>query len=293
MPVTCPFSSVDYLRGLSNIGEVDKHPDLPYAVLRRKINGDSNFDGVGPWPYRWITKEADIGIFTEGFRHLVSLSVVTQPGWKPSSSLAAKADIRKLKEHFVFDPKKPTPELSKRARKRLRDAGKCGYFETVNELCKKLEIVDYYEQLKIRRNLTDSFFDMPRSHFESISKLPGSVFFRVSDSIGVGAMACAVVIDDFLQVLHIVPTENGLTWNASYLMMYGLQRYVREKGLLLLTGGMPDNGSKGLIVFKSRWANTFLPVYMLCIVNSQDTVNILVANNNFHSNYFPPYRYAK
>jgi hypothetical protein len=292
-PPFCPFSSKDYLLGLSNLGSVDQHTDLPYAVLSHKIPDTNLFDGIGPWPYRWIFDDSDIDVFTQGFRHLVSLRVMMQPGWKPSPAIALKSDIRKLKEHFVFDPEKPAPVLSNRARKRLLAAEDRGIFEVVVSRDEQLKIIVFYEQLKVRRQLTGSFFDMPENHFEAIARLPGAVFFRVSDCHDTGAVACGLVINNFLQILHFVPTEYGLSWNASYLMMYGLQQYVHQKGLLLLTGGMPDSGAKGLSVFKNRWANAFLPVYMLCIINQENTYNRLVDKYGLHTNYFPSYRDAK
>lgn len=290
MPVLCPFSTVDYLHGLSNIGIVDQHPVLPVAVLRRQIPGTCNFDGVGPWPYRWISNESDIKIFTEGFRHLVSLCVVTHPGWKPSIALAGKVSIRPLKDHFVFDPEKPAPTLSRRAIKRLKSAANRGIFEVVTLRNEQLKIVGLYEQLKFRRNLTGGYFDMSMNHFDSIARLPGAVFFRVSDHYDVGAMACGVIINNFLQILHIVPTVYGLRWNASYLMMHGLQDYVQQYGMILLTGGMPASGTVGLSIFKNRWANAFLPVNMLCIVNDRETAAKLVFEYGYHPNYFPNYR---
>jgi hypothetical protein len=289
----CPFSSMDYLLGLSNLGNVDQHPDLPDAVISRRISGTHLFDGIGPWPYRWISDDSEIDFFKNGFRHLVSVSVITHPGWIPSPAIAKTSDIRKLKDHFVFDPDKPTPDLSRRARKRLAAADKRGNFEVITSMVDQLKIIAHYEQLKGHRNLTGGFFDMQESHFEAITRLPGAVFFRVSDGHDTGAMACGVVINNFLQILHLVPTQYGLSWNASYLMMYGLQQFAREKGLLLLTGGMPDNGAKGLLIFKKRWANAFLPVFMLCIINQEKIYQQLVSKLGFHQNYFPSYRNAK
>lgn len=292
MPVSCPFSSIDYLRGLSNIGVVDQHSELPFAVLKRKIQDTCLMDGIGPWPYRWISNESDVEVFREGFPHLVTLTVVTHPGWEPSTSLARKLNIQRLKDHYVFDPGKNTPILSRRGINRLKEAEHRGNFEVISSCDEKLIIADLYEQLKLRRNLIGGFFDMPMHHFASIARLPGSVFFRVRDSYELGAMACGVIINHFLQILHIVPTAYGLTWNASYLMMYGLQEYVRQHNLILLTGGMPASGSSGLHIFKNRWANDFLSVNMLCIVNDQTTTDKLAANYGSHSNYFPNYRYA-
>ncbi len=290
-PMDCPFSSTDYLSGLSNIGNVDQHPEWPLAVLRRGIPCTDHVDGVGPWPYRWITDDHDIDMLLEGFRHLVTLSVVTHPGWMPSQAITAKTEIRLLKQHYMFDPAKPTPALSRRAHRRVMDADKRGRFEVVASDPERLQIIHLYQQLKLRRGFTGGLFDMPPRHFEAISRLPNAVFFQVRDNDSIGAMACGLIINDFLQVLHLVTTEHGLTWNASYLMMHGLQDYVRRHGLRLLTGGMPMSGTKGLATFKSRWANAFLPVHLLCIVNDAATANQLAAGRASSSDYFPRYRH--
>lgn len=288
----CPFSSVDYLDGLSNIGAVDQHPELPLAVLRRGIPCTGHVDGVGPWPYRWITDDHDVEMLLEGFRHFVTLSVVAHPGWVPSPSIAVRTEIRLLKQHYTFDPAKPTPALSRRAHRRVMDADRRGCFEVVTSCPEQLQISQLYQELKLRRGLTGGFFDMPPRHFEAITRLPNSVFFRVRDDEDIGAMACGLVIDDLLQVLHLVTTGHGLTWNASYLMMHSLQQYARRHGLRLLTGGMPMSGSNGLAAFKERWANAFLPVHLLCIVNDPITANRLAAGRPSSRDYFPPYRDA-
>lgn len=286
----CPFSSADYLDGLSNIGVTDSHPEWPIAVLRRGISGTDFEDGVGPWPYRWITGDCDVDMLLEGFRHLVTLSVVTHPGWLPSPAIAARTEIRLLKQHYMFDPAKPTPTLSRRAHRRVIDADRRGRFEEVLNSHDRLKIIQLYQALKIRRGFTGGFFDMPSRHFEALSRLPNAAFFQVQDSQAIGAMACGLIIDDLLQVLHLVTTEHGLTWNASYLLMHGLQEYVRCRGLRLLTGGMPMSGSSGLAAFKARWANAFLPVHLLCIVNDHSTMRQLASERPSSSNYFPPYR---
>lgn len=286
----CPFSDPDYLAGLSNIGTVDTHAEQQVSVLKRKIPGTDFFDGVGPWPYRWITDESVLETLTTGFRHLLTLSVVTHPGWVPPYTKTTKTEIRLLKQHYMFDPAKPYRPLSRRSQRRVVDADKRGHFSVLSSLPEKLKIIPLYQVLKDRRGFSGGLFDMPSSHFEAIARLPNAAFFQVRDDEGIGAMACGVIIDDLLQILHLVTTEHGLKWNASYLMMHGLQEYVRDHRLRLLTGGMPMAGSNGLAAFKTKWANTFLPVHLLCIVNDPATTNRLAESSPPQNGYFPPYR---
>ncbi len=100
----CPFNTEFYARGLSNIGEVEMDPTFRIPVLRRPIAGTTLSDGVGPWPYLWIENDSDIEKLYVSFRHLVTLSVVTQPGYIPK---AQGGDAKLLKQHYVYDPSLP------------------------------------------------------------------------------------------------------------------------------------------------------------------------------------------
>ena len=283
----CPFSEPDYLQGLSHLGAVTPHRSGAAAVLSRAIPETPCLDGIGPWPYRWISDSAELELFREGFRDLLTLTVVTQPGWLPPPE---SGDTRFLKHHYVYDPARPVPQLSPRARKRLQAAERIGQFEEIIVPAERELMYGFYQELLQRRHLDQGHFDMPREHFDAIGRLPGGRFFRVSNAQGIGAMACAIVIADRLQVLHFVPTLSGLTWNASYLLMHGLQDYAKRHGLLLLTGGMPDKGSAGLHTFKSRWSNSSLPVHMICIVNDQQRYAELLRNRICRTSFFPAYR---
>lgn len=128
---SCPFSHLDYLAGLANIGAVETHPERRIALLRRRIPGTDLCDGVGPWPYRRIARDDDIDVLLSGFPHLVTLSVVTHPGWVPPRAGAARAEVRLLKQHYMYDPDKPPPPLSQRSRRRILDAERRGRFAVV------------------------------------------------------------------------------------------------------------------------------------------------------------------
>ena len=170
----CPFNSLHYLNGLANIGyaEVDKNGRT--VVLRRPIEGTTFFDGIGPWPYLWVNGPRDIDDLCESFRHLVTLTIVTQPGYIPKVS---KGDVRFLKQHFVYDPSVPLHSLSKRSLSRLLKSEKIGTFEKVVDMEERMVIADLYKTLIKRRNLSGGFFDMPNSHFKAIAELESAVFF--------------------------------------------------------------------------------------------------------------------
>jgi len=283
---SCPFNSLQYAAGLGHLGTAEMDAGK-VRVFRRPVPETDLHDGVGAWPYVWIDDQADIATLYEGYRHLVTLAVVTQPGFVPRGR---GDDATILKQHFVYDPALPAPPLSRRARGRLAACEKIAAFEVVAGPTGWREFADLYEGLKVRRALKGAFFEKGARHFQAVAECEGSIFFRVAGSRGLGAMACGVVFADMLQVLHMGSTESGLRWDASYLLMHGLQQFARANRLRLFTGGMPDAGSEGLRVFKSRWANAFEPVYLMKIVNDPIRYRELCAARPAASNYFPAYR---
>ncbi len=284
--VRCPFNTAAYVSGLANPDTVRVHPAGRFPILVRPIGGTDHRDGIGPWPYLWIEDDSDVAALCEDFGDLVTLTVVTQPGYVPDG----RGDPILLKQHYVYDPRLPLPALSARARARLRMSERIGSFSVVTDTAGRMAMVELYESLKRRRNLTGMFLDMGARHFESIARLESSIFFRAVSDTGIGAMACGVLFGDLLQILHIVPSETGLTWNASYLLMRGIQEFAGEKGVRMMTGGMPAGGTEGLRLFKARWANAFEPVYLLRIVNDPVAYAALCAAAPSGDVYFPAYR---
>ena len=212
----CPFNSELYVSGLTNIGEQERHKSGRFAILRRPITNSPFYDGMGTWPYHWVDGPNDIKALCEDFRHFVTVTVVTQPGYVPNG-IDANAIL--LKQHFIFNPMLPPPLLSPRACVRLRRCMEISDFNIVTDDSRHLRMASLYERLKIRRGLSGSYVDFPLKHFKSISELSNGVFFEVSSSSGVGAMACGVLFGGMLQILHTACSDEGLFWNASYHLM--------------------------------------------------------------------------
>jgi len=287
MTTSCPFNTEIYTSGLDNIGIPERSASGGFSILRREIKDLGLSDGAGPWPYLWVKDRREIDALYDDFRHLVTLTVVTQPGNVPQ---VRAGDAALLKHHYVYDPCLPPAPLSRRACSRLHRCEERASFEIVTNFGRRMLMAQLYHRLKMRRGLAGRYVDFPLRHFEIIAGLENGVFFEVSDSAGVGAMACGVVFGDMLQILHMASSDEGLRWNASYLLMVGLQRYARERRLRLLTGGMPDSGAPGLRQFKARWANACEPVCLLRIVNDREQYAALSAMRRCDSSFFPAYR---
>lgn len=286
----CPFNSVKYLAGLSNIGQPVRSACGHWALLKRDIHGTGLYDGVGPWPYLWVESGQELESIREAFSDLVTLTIVTQPGFVPELPDGVAS---LLKTHFVYDPSLPLPPLSKRAQKRLIHCEARARLEVVTDFHERIEFISIYRRLISRRQIVGCYVDFPDEHFTHMASLRNSVFFRVSDVESVGAVACGVVFNGMLQVLHMASSDEGLRWNASYLLMRGMQDYVRDHRLRLLIGGIPDSGSPSLETFKRRWVNWHEPVYILKIINDETRYRQLCTEYAESTTLFPAYRSAR
>jgi hypothetical protein len=287
-PDVCPFNTAFYASGLQNIGTlgVSGHGQLP--VLWRPIPGTRHFDGMGSWPYVWIEGQDDLASLRQDFPDLVTITAVTQPGYVPDSR---QVDAVLLKQHYVYDPALPPRPLSARAAGRLRRCAGVADFEVAVDAGRAERMSALYDGLKQRRCLGGLHVDFSLPHFQVIAELESGRYFQVRHGNGtIGAMACAVLFGDMLQILHTASSPDGLRWDASYLLMDGIQRYARRTGTRMFTGGMPMGGSDGLRTFKQRWANSFEPVYMIKLINNHSLYADLCRSTNGDHGFFPAYR---
>jgi hypothetical protein len=260
----CPFNSHAYLSCLTHLGEVDTRPSAPSAVLRRPIPGSPRFDGLGPWPYMWLERPQQIAELSEAHSDRVTLTAVTQPGFRPTG---AATDAIYFKDHYLYDPSLGFPILSKRTREHQRRAEQVYTFDIPADPHERLAIVAVFEELKRRRGLAGGFFDFPRAHFERVAHLESAVFFRVSDANAAAGIACGVMFDGMIHLLHIAIPDDGLRKDASYMLMGEVLEFARERRLLLALGGLPNSAGEGVRRFKARWSNRRAPVHLLRLVN--------------------------
>ena len=126
-PPVCPFNSVDYAHGLSHLGVPRTDPATGITVLSRPTPGGEAIDGIGPWPYLWLDEDAEVAL-RRGFRDLVTVTAVSQPGYVPDQR---HGDVRLLKHHYGYDPALSRPALSPRSQRRLDRCRSTAVFEEV------------------------------------------------------------------------------------------------------------------------------------------------------------------
>ncbi|MCB1499284.1 MAG: hypothetical protein KDK07_05765 [Bauldia sp.] len=262
------------------------HATLPRGLLRRPIPGTPHADGYGPWPYMWVDCPDDVEAFVAGYGDLVTLALVTRPGFVPP---AGRWDAILLKEHYLFDPDQPLPPFSKRTRDHLRRSRGRWTFGTVDTVAERMEMKTLYDHVRRRRQLSGGFFDFPDAHFERLARNPRIVFFGARNADGLAAMACGAMIGERLQLLHIAASDAGLRDEAVYTLMPGIIDLCRHRHLLLMLAGKPDRDGDGIGRFKARWSNRTEPVHLLRIVNRRDIYDQLTAGSAA-TGFFPAYR---
>ena len=282
----CPFNSAAYLSALAHLGSVQTRTRAPFPILKRPVQATQHFDGLGAWPFVCVDRDEELKALVEAFGDLITLTLVTQPGYRPRG---ARGNALRFKDHFIFDPSRPYPPLSKRTREHLRRAAKNFEFGVAGSRDEALAIVPLYAELKRRRGLEGGFFDFPDAHFKTLAALPDSVFFQVRDAHGPAGMACGVVFGDWLQVLHIAVSDAGLRQDAGYLLMQGMLDVAVKERRQLALGGLPRQGDQGLKRFKLRWSNLTAPVYLSRFVNDPGTYAELCRGRE-QERYFPAYR---
>jgi hypothetical protein len=283
-----PFHTRQYLSGFPHVGPAAFARDAPAGVLRRPIAGSDLFDGLGPWPYLRAGHGCDIAALAGAFPDLVTIAVITQPGFRP----AGGEDAVLLKEHFLFDPDLPPAPLSRRARQRLRRAEGSWRIDCPESAPERMDLAPLYREVGRRRAFAGGVFDFPIAHFAALASLDGMVYFRIGRDGETAGMACGALFEDELHLLHIAIADRALPDNASYPLMQAIIDFCRERKVVMMMGGTPRTDGEGIARFKRRWTNRRAPVYLTRIVNRPDTYAALCRDRP-STTYFPAYRDAR
>lgn len=286
--MTCPFNTLEYSTGLSNLGIPIPHHSGKFHLIKRAIPCSKQlFDGFAGVPYIWIEDQEELRWISEDFNDLVSITLVTQPGFIPDAKLV---DNQILKNHFIFDPNEKRTELSSRARRKLEKCRSEALFTILDCPTEKMKIEGFYRSLQLKKNMVSHFENFPRSHFEFMAHSESGIFFETKNHTGTGSMACGIIYKNWLQLMHTVTTDAGLTWNSSYFLMDEILNYCEQNQLTLSMGGLPQKHTAGLEKFKMRWSNKFLPVFMTKVINQPQKYEELSEKTQKGTAYFPSYR---
>lgn len=280
------FHAARYLAGFPHVGGVELRRDAPAGVIRRAIAGTDLVDALGPWPYFRARGAGDVADLAAAFPDLVSVAIITQPGFRPECDDGAAT---LLKEHFLYDPDLPPPPLSRRARQRIREVSRTWQVDYPETQSARMELAGLYRQVALRRAFAGGFFDFPRAHFAALAGLDGMAYFRIGKDGETAGMACGALFEAELHLLHIAIADDALAQNVAYPLMQAILDYCRERKLVMMMGGTPRTDGDGIARFKRRWTNRRAPVYLTKAINRPDAYAALCRDRPA-SDFFPAYR---
>lgn len=284
--LSLPYRSHEY--ALAYSARVESRSDVGVALSVRDIEHVGLKDGCLPWPYVDVTESEVVDLFHH-FSDLVSITGVLAPSLNQPIMPFDMAEVVSFKPHYIFDPELGSINLSRKSRSNL--ASGCRVWKPCDASSPEgwIAFAGLYNELVQRRNLIGGTFDYGSTHFYKLSQLPWMTIFGVRNESGWGAMACGAICGNELHLLHIVVGGNGLTSNASYVLMDEIIRHCVAHNIKLFLGGVPGSGDEGVLRFKVRWSNTTLSSWLLKMVIQPEVYKTLAVPGN---SFFPAYRFA-
>ena len=249
------FHSASYVQCFAHLGQVRQGSGARAPVHVRQIPGSDLSDGLLPYPYSWLTGD-DIAVIAEEHSDLVTLTGVIAPGFdaRRHADTSMISAIRPYKSHFIFDPQRPPPSLSRRSRRNVARGLQSWRFgvSTGSDIAESLHGLN--TDMVRRRGLSGTVFDAPVTHFADLCRLAETEVFTVRDGAEFGSIAVGVRGPGGLHLLHLLNSEEGLRRDAAAALMSHLVGIFQDRGERLYLGGVPA-GAVGIERFKRRWTN--------------------------------------
>jgi len=281
--------------------EFGRPRELPHSggwLLERVINGSETHDAMGCYPLfacrDWAALPLDLDEL-EG--EIVSVALVADPFGNYDRPLLDQCfdTVFVFKEHFVADLSEPAETfVSKHNRKYALKALREVNVQVCQEPLKLLdEWVSLYRTLTERHSIR-GIRAFSREAFAKQLAVPGMVALLAERHGTVVAMNLFYVQGETAYDHLTASSPEGYQLRASYVLKWcAIQHFMGKTRWIDWGGGAgvgPD-GSDGLALFKSGWAQKTRPVYfcgrILDKVRYREIVN---ARKLQHSCYFPAYR---
>jgi hypothetical protein len=284
-----------------SLAEFGTPRELPYSggwLLERVIPGFESIDAMGCYPLfacrDWSGLSMDMDDL-EG--KLVSVALVADPFGNYDRPLLDKCfdTVIPFKEHFVADLSEPAEAIvSKHHRKyALKVLG-----DVSIQVCQEpLELLDEWVSLYSTLNERHSVSGIrafSRTAFAKQLVVPGMVALRAEHK-GAAVAANLFYVHSETAYDHLTASSpEGYQLRASYALKWcAIQHFMGRARWIDWGGGAGTaaDGSDGLTVFKSGWAQKTRPAYFCGKILDRMKYNEIVkAKKLQHCHYFPAYR---
>ena len=290
-----------YAQSLIEFGEPLELPASKSWILKRPIQGTSNFDGMGCYPIfacqDWSALGRDLA---QVANQLVSLSLVTDPfgRYNQRDLLNTVIDIAKpYKQHFVIDlQRQPKSFVAEHHQRNAYKALKKVAVEICTEPIKYLdEWVALYGNLIERHQIT-GITKFSTTAFAKQLSIPGIIAFRAR--LGDRTIGMLLwYVQGNIGYYHLgAYSADGYKLNASFALFWTLLGYFAGQGLQWLNlgagAGSQGDANDGLTRFKRGWATDIRTVYFCGrIFDRKKYKEIVEARGVSAENFFPAYRH--
>ena len=294
------YSHALYAESLAEFGTSVELPSCGGWILKRRIPGYPNYDGMGCYPLfacqDWALLATDLeNIGTQ----LVSLAIVADPfgGYSPASLQQCFQDVViPFKEHFVVDLSAPPATfVSEHHRRNARKAlQRIGVERCCDPKAFLNDWLELYRYLIDRREISGiAAFSEPA--FRQQLSVPGLVAFRAEhEGATVGMLLWYV--QGGLGYYHLgAYNQKGYALKASFGLFWQAIEYFASEGLRWLNLGAGVGAAtvidSGLTRFKRGWATGTRTAYFCGRIFDRATYReITQAGGCMATDYFPAYR---
>jgi len=294
------YSHALYAESLAEFGTPVELPGCGGWILKRRIPGYPNYDGMGCYPLfacqDWALLEADLENVGS---QLVSLAIVADPfgGYSPAYLQHCFQDVViPFKEHFVVDLRSPADTFvsehhRRNARKALQRIGVEQCIDPNQFLHDWLELYGYL----ISRHEISGITAFSRQVFQHQLRVPGLVAFRAEHEGATVGMLLWYVQDE-VGYYHLgAYNQKGYALKASFALFWQSIDYFAAKGLRWLNlgagAGAETATDSGLSRFKRGWATGNRTAYFCGRIFDRATYGeIARASGCTVTDYFPAYR---
>jgi len=294
------YSHVLYAESLAEFGTPVELPGCGGWILKRRIPGYPNDDGIGCYPLfacqDWALLEADLENVGS---QLVSLAIVADPfgEYSPAYLQQCFQDVViPFKEHFVVDLRSPADTFvsehhRRNARKALQRIGVERCDDPIGFLNDWLELYRYL----IARHEISGITAFSEPAFRQQLRIPGLVAFRAEhDGATVGMLLWYV--QGKVGYYHLgAYNQKGYALKASFGLFWRAIDYFAAKGLRWLNLGAGVGAEtatdSGLSRFKRGWATGNRTAYFCGRIFDRATYSEIARTSGCTvTDYFPAYR---
>lgn len=295
------YSTEDYARTCSHLGEPVRMTGSDAWLLRRNIPGSELTDLVGPYPIFCSSKLGELRVDLERLESDdVSLTCVLDP-LETSAGIGLATEVFPdllvpFKRHFFVDLR--SDFAAARSSHHRRSVSRASRNVEVNAATDPGEHVqewaELYDSLRQDKRFQGGPSDFSESALEAQLELPGVSYYRATSNGTCVAASLWIEHGDRIYYHLGASSDRGRSLKASFSIFDRALGDAASRGLswacLGGAAGLKDDAADGLAFFKRGWATDTHTAYLAGRVLNRGAYEALCGATMPRGGYFPAYR---